>query len=190
MDLTDFQMYVLTFLTGEERRQQKNGEVFGRYVGDIGYTSRFRFPTTINELTTSTYPELIPGSINDPDNIIESIEKDVDGLLEKGLLRYEYDPSSPSFTGKQYAGFYVTPKGKAFVSKLFSQLPSLVNDKNKYEDAISKVETGSEAKTYFRKLRDKFVERTQDEIIELIFSSAKVFAPAGVAIILKLVGVT
>jgi hypothetical protein len=56
--------------------------------------------------------------------------------------------------------FYVTPKGKAFVSKFFSQLSSLVNDKNKYEDAISNIETGSEAKTYFRNLTDKFVERT------------------------------
>lgn len=81
-------------------------------------------------------------------------------------------------------------KGKAFVSKFFLQLPSLVSDKKKYEDAISEVETGSAAKTYFRNLRDKFTERTQDEIIELIFGSAKAYAPAGIAIILKLVGIT
>ena len=29
-------MYVLTYLTWEERRQQKNGQVLGRYIGDIG----------------------------------------------------------------------------------------------------------------------------------------------------------
>ena len=185
----DFQIYVLTYLTGEERRQQKLGTVFGRSDSGVGFTYTYRSATNINELTTSTFPELIPGNTDDPDNIIDSIENDIDGLLEKDL-RYEHDPPSPSFRGKQYAAFYVTPKGKAFVSKFFLQLPSLVSNKKKYENAISEVETGSAAKTYFRNLRDKFTERTQDEIIELIFGSARAYAPAGIAIILKLVGVT
>jgi hypothetical protein len=50
--------------------------VFGRSDSGIGFTYTYRSATNINELTTSTFPELIPGNTNDPDSIIDSIEKD------------------------------------------------------------------------------------------------------------------
>ena len=74
----------------------------GRSDEGVGHTFRYRFATNINELTTSTYPELIPGNIKDPDNIIASIDTDIDGLLEKDFLAYD-DPSRLSFVGKRWS---------------------------------------------------------------------------------------
>jgi len=41
----DFQIYVLTYLTGEERRQQKLGTVFGRSDSGVGFTYTYRSAT-------------------------------------------------------------------------------------------------------------------------------------------------
>ena len=57
-----------------------------------------------------------------------------------------------------------------------------------YESAIDQVNTGSEVKNYLRGLRTKFSDKSQDEIVEIIIPAAK-YAPAGIAMILRLVDI-
>jgi len=169
-------------------RRQREGTAFWKPVPDLGHTFRYRYVTSINELTTLVAPELIPGSQWDPDDIIKEIETAIDVLVKRNLIMYETEPSNITFRGKQYEGFYIVPKGKAFVRKCFLGLENLVSNKVQYESAIDQVNTGSEVKNYLRGLRTKFSDKSQDEIVEIIIPAAK-YAPAGIAMILRLVGI-
>lgn len=110
--------------------------------------------------------------------------------MNKEFLIYENNPSHPNFRGKQYEGFYITPKSKVFVRKCFIGLEKRVANQNSYETAIERVETGSAAKKYLKELRTKLIDKTQDEIVELITTGVKSYAPAGIAMVLQLVGIT
>ncbi|MGC1134817.1 MAG: hypothetical protein WA941_18460 [Nitrososphaeraceae archaeon] len=185
IEFTPFQVYVLAYFTSEELDQQRKGEVLGRKLNGIGYTANYRFATNINELTTIINQDLIPGATNNPDDIIKEIEDEIGELLEKGLLQYEKDTS---FRGKQLHGLYITPKGKAYIRRCFRGLAKIVADKTQYEGAIEQVDTSSTAKQYLKGLREKLVDKSQDEILEAITSGVKMYAPAGIAAVLRLVG--
>jgi hypothetical protein len=51
INLTAFQIFILTDLTVEEMRRQREGTVLGTPLSDLGYTAKYRYATNINELT-------------------------------------------------------------------------------------------------------------------------------------------
>ncbi|MGA9910273.1 MAG: hypothetical protein WBP84_08685 [Nitrososphaeraceae archaeon] len=65
----------------------------------------------------------------------------------------------------------------------------MVADKRQYEMIVQQVETGSTAKKYFRDLWGKLIGKSQDQIIELITSGGKQYAPIGIVIALRLIGI-
>ena len=90
----------MAHLTTEDIRCQYEETAFGRPVSSgLGHTLRYRYATSINELTTIVSPELIPGNEWDADDIIGKIEKEVLALLKRKLIIYENKPSSASFRG-------------------------------------------------------------------------------------------
>lgn len=189
-ELTEFQVFILAHLTTEDMLRQREGTALGRSVPDLGHILTYRYATSISELTTIVSPDLIPGRGWDADEIIAQIESEVLGLLKRKLIIYKNKPSSGGFRGIQYEVFYISPKGKALVRKCFRGLEDLVSNQEQYDTAIDGVETGSEAKNYLRGIRTKLIDKTQDEIVQIIVSGAKRYAPAGIAMILRLVGIT
>lgn len=167
--------------------RQRNDMAFGRKAPDLGFTLRYRFATNINELTTIVNPDLIPEGVIDAEDIIEGIEKQVDELVEKEYLTYEHQPSDPSFRGKLYEAFYIMPKSKIFIRKYFSGLEELVANRDLYEATVEHIKTKPEVKKHLKDLRTKLVNKAQDEIIEILVSSIKKYAPAGIAMIVQLV---
>ena len=186
---TPFQIFVLTYLTSEESKQQKDNKAFGR-PSPVGLTYNYRFTTSINELTTIVLPNLIPGDKLDPSDILTRTVNEVIDLEKQELIKYEHERSHPSFKGEQYEGFYVTPGGKLFVRKCFVGLVSKIEDKIQYERIVEQTEANTIVKKYFKELREKLIDKSQDQVIEIISSGIKEYAVVGISIALRLVGLT
>jgi len=52
-DYNQFQLFILAFLTAEDQRQEENREAFGMPL-------KFRYVTTISELSLKVSPSFIP----------------------------------------------------------------------------------------------------------------------------------
>jgi len=124
---TQYQLFILAYLTEKESEQQVNEKIFGQY--SPGLTARFRFETNISELATLVTPSIIPSDNEGPDVMMSEIEQQVYKLIEDGLVEYEHNVSDLSFRGPQYEDIHITPKGKYFIRKYFVGLSSAVQVK-------------------------------------------------------------
>jgi len=187
LEYTPFQISVLSYLTIEESKQQRDNTVFGNN-SPVGFTYNYRFTTSINELSTIVSPNLIPGDKPDPSDIFTRTINEVIELERKELIKYEHERSHPSFKGEQYEGFYVTTQGKLFVRKCFVGLVPKIEDKIQYERVVEQTEANTEVKKYFKELREKLIDKSQDQVVEMIISGMKEYTVVGISIALRLLG--
>ena len=73
-----------------------------------------------------------------------------------------------------------------FLKNMFTDFPQVVSDKDVYERTIDKVEGSSGIKIWLKGIWVKFKDKSQDEVVELIFEGVKTYGPQLIGVIFRL----
>jgi hypothetical protein len=178
-DYNQFQLFVLSFLTTEEQRQDENKLAFGKPI-DHSLPMKFRYATTVSELSLKIPPTFIPDQKSGRD-ILHIVIKYVDELKEDGLLATD---TQYRYNEPENEQFYVTASGRLLIRRHYQGIISVIENKKRYEQIVDNLDANLQNKKYLKDLRNKLKDKTEDAIISTVLSEA---ITGGVTVLLFLV---
>ncbi len=166
-EYNQFQLFVLAFLTTEEQRQKENKEAYGR-PNPNNLPLKFRYPTTITELSKKVPPSYIPG-LGSGQEMLNDVIQLISELKQDGLLAVDTDfrHNEP-----ENEVFYITAGGMLYIRRHYQGLMTLIGNKQEYEKLIDNLQSDSGNKKYLKALRNKLLEKSEDAIISTVLSEA------------------
>jgi hypothetical protein len=157
-----FELAVLSWLVAERYRLASNPITARRLETDIW--SEKRPYVSLEELVYNLPNEVVAGATSQK-QILNLLVK----MRNKGLL------SNDSPYPDQTSRFFITPQGVLVVRQTWQPLVNLINE-NEPEEVATKIE-GKKAtpkiKQFIAELKEKFKDRTQEEVVGAVIDGAK-----------------
>jgi hypothetical protein len=163
---TPLQIFVLSYLDHEEWKQTRKEQIsdMDRKVTHHSYSSIPRRPISISirELIT-----ILPTSVIPEMPKAEEVYNQLNLLAEDGLLEPEgrYDLESFSFS--------ITGDGMLVIKQYLGDLSRAIKDRRVTDKDVEHAEGGIEVKKYFKELLSKILDKSQDEIVNTLFSAIR-----------------
>jgi hypothetical protein len=110
----------------------------------------------------------LPYSINSETLTAEQVCNQMESLEKRRLLEQVFKIKTGEF-----AAFTITADGMLVVNRILGKLSRQIEDKKVTEQDIDHAEGDSGAKEYLKGMRNNFVGKSQNEILEMLFSDTR-----------------
>lgn len=180
--LTQFQLFTLTYLASEERKKAEKEQLIDDYSfvhhSESGVLPR-PVKVTIDELANMLPPSMIPEGFS-----IDKAHSELQELCSLGFLNVDH--LRARFL-HEHAGYYITTNGKFKINKYFATLVEAPKDRKIYEHVIEQEETSQQLKDKFKAMWPKIKDKSRDEAVNIVFSLIKQYGAIGISVLIHLI---
>jgi hypothetical protein len=164
---TTMQVFALSYLYTEESKQRQKE----------GFLDSQRLRTHSSHSSVLTRPISVPlrnlCNIIPPSMILQGLTaeralNELMVLVQHGYLEQEFRNRPP-----EYASFSITSNGMLLIKQYLAGLSNAIKDEQITEQHIERAQGDNVIKQYFKELMSKVKDRTQDEIVDALFSAIK-----------------
>jgi hypothetical protein len=176
--LSPVQIFALAYLYHEESKQREKEEMFDTMRDRTHHSQSGVLPRPVSVMVRDLC-NTIPYPIN-PETLTDvEVHNQMQSPVERELLEQEHR----THTG-EYAAFSITANGMLVINRVLGRLSQDIQDKKITKKDIDRVEGDSRAKKYLKDLWHKLVDKSQNEIVEMLFSAIRT---QGVPLVLLLI---
>lgn len=177
---TDLQKFVLAHLWQEEMKKYETEE------GLRQHPQYYSSPTNKIKINIDQLTKIIPVSLIYESPKVIDVYNQLQQLNADNLLRTEGRFKRENESLFERVLYSITPNGVLFIRKELTPDTSIVADRTKYEAIINKLQVSSQIKVYFKGLRSKLTDKSQDEIADTILLGLKQYGSSAILIGLRL----
>ena len=180
--LSPVQIFALATLYYQESKQREKEEMLDRHRDTTLPPQSDVLPNPASIMERDLCNKL-PYSINSETLTSEQVCNQMESLLERGLLEQVFKIKTGEF-----ATFTITADGMLVVNRILGKLSQQIEDKKVTEQDIDRAEGDSGAKEYLKGMWNKFVDKSQNEILEMLFSGIRTQGLPFVLLLINLSG--
>ena len=125
---------------------------------------------------------ILPFSTASETSSPEVVREQLGALVKRGFLKPELKRQNGEYT----TFFSITLGGTLFVKSYISKLSSAIEDKKINDQDIDSAEGNNEIKKYFKETWRKIKDKSQDEIVDTLFSAARTYGPPLISLLTNL----
>ncbi|MDQ4101539.1 MAG: hypothetical protein M3115_05070 [Thermoproteota archaeon] len=161
------QIFALATLYYEESKQREREEMLERQRDRTQPPQSDVLPNPVSVMVRDLCSK-IPYSINSETLTAEQVCNQMESLVERGLLEQVFKLKTGEF-----ATFTITADGMLVINRILGKLSQQIEDKKITEQDIDRAEADSGAKEYLKGMWNNFVDKSQNEILEMLFSAIR-----------------
>ncbi|MFL6494739.1 MAG: hypothetical protein ACJ70N_08030 [Nitrososphaera sp.] len=176
--LSPVQIFALATLYYEESKQREKEEMLDRQRDRTQPPQSDVLPQPVSIMVRDLCNKL-PYSITSETATAEQVGKQMESLVERGFLEQVFKIKTGEF-----ATFTITADGMLVINRILGKLSQKIEDKKITEQDIDSAEGDSGAKEHLKGLLNKLVDKSQNEIVETLFSAIQT---QGMPIVLLLI---
>ena len=176
--LSPVQIFALATLYYEESKQREKEEMLDRQGSITHHSQSSVLPQPVSIMVRDVCNKL-PYPINSETLTAEQVCNQMESLVERGLLEQVFKIRTGEF-----ATFTITADGMLVINRILGKLSQQIEDKKVTDQDIDRAEGDSRAKEYLKGLWSKLVDKSQNEIVETLFSAIQT---QGVPLVLLLI---
>ena len=165
--LSPVQIFALATLYYEESKQREKEEMLDRQRDRTQPPQSDVLPHPVSIMVRDLCNKL-PYSINSETLTAEQVCNQMESLVERGLLEQVFKIKTGEF-----ATFTITADGMLVINRILGKLSQQIEDKKVKEQDIDRAEGDSGAKEYLKGMWNNFVDKSQNEILEMLFSAIR-----------------
>src|SRR5919106_4501999 len=163
--LSPVQIFALATLYYEESKQREKEEMLDRQGSITHHSQSSILPQPVSIMVRDLCNKL-PYPINSETLTAEQVCNQMESLVERRLLEQVFKIKTGEFTT-----FTITADGMLVINRILGKLSQQIEDKKVTEQDIDRAEGDSGAKEYLKGLWSKLVDKSQNEIVETLFSA-------------------
>jgi hypothetical protein len=180
--LSPVQIFALATLYYEESKQREKEEMLDRQRDTTLPPQSDVLPNPVSVMVRDLCNKL-PYSINSETLTAEQVCNEMESLVERGLLEQVFKLKTGEF-----ATFTITADGMLVINRILGKLSQRIEDKKVTEQDIDRAEEDSGAKEYLKGMWNNFVGKSQNEILEMLFSAIRTQGLPFVLLLINLSG--
>jgi hypothetical protein len=165
--LSPLQIFALATLYYQESKQREKEEMLDRQRDTTLPPQSDVLPNPVSIMVRDLCIKL-PYSINSETLTAEQVCNQMGSLVEQGLLEQVFKIKTGEF-----ATFTITADGMLVINRILGKLSRQIEDKKVTEQDIDRAEEDSGAKEYLKGMWNNFVDKSQNEILEMLFSAVR-----------------
>ena len=165
--LSPLQSFALATLYYQESKQREKEEMLNRQRDTTLPPQSDVLPNPVTMMVRDLCNKL-PYSINSETLTAEQVRNQMQSLVERGLLEQVFKIKTGEF-----ATFTITADGMLVINRILGKLSQQIEDKKVTEQDIDRAEGDSGAKEYLKGMWNNFVDKSQNEILEMLFSAIR-----------------
>ncbi len=165
--LSPLQIFALATLYYQESKQREKEEMLDRQRDTTLPPQSDVLPNPVSIMVRDLCNKL-PYSINSETLTAEQVCNQMQSLVERGLLEQVFKIKTGEF-----ATFTITADGMLVINRILGKLSQQIEDKKVTEQDIDRAEGDSGAKEYLKGTWNNFVDKSQNEILEMLFSAIR-----------------
>ena len=165
--LSPLQIFALATLYYQESKQREKDEILDRQRDTTQPPQSDVLPHPVSIMVRDLCNKL-PYSINSETLTAEQVCNQMQSLVEHGLLEQVFKIKTGEF-----ATFTITADGMLVVNRILGKLSQQIEDKKVTEQDIDRAEGDSGAKDHLKGMWNNFVDKSQNEILEMLFSAIR-----------------
>ncbi len=181
-ELSPVQIFALATLYYQESKQREKEEILDRQRDTTLPPQSDVLPNPVSIMVRDLCNKL-PYSINSETLTAEQVCNQMGSLVERGLLEQVFKIKTGEF-----ATFTITADGMLVVNRILGKLSQQIEDKKVTEQDIDRAEGDSGAKEYLKGMWNNFVDKSQNEILEMLFSAIRTQGLPFVLLLINLSG--
>ena len=166
-ELSPVQIFALATLYYQESKQREKEEMLDRQRDTTLPPQSDVLPNPISIMVRDLCNKL-PYSINSETLTAEQVCNQMQSLVERGLLEQVFKIKTGEF-----ATFTITADGMLVINRILGKLSQQIEDKKVTEQDIDRAEGDSGAKEHLKGMWNNFVDKSQNEILEMLFSAIR-----------------
>ena len=165
--ITPVQVFALSYLYTEELKRRQKEEFLDsqRLRTHSSHSSVLTRPISV---TLRNLCNIIPSSMISQSLTAEQVFNELMVLVQQGYLEQEFR-NRPA----EYASFSITSDGMLLIKQYLTGLSSAIKEGQIKEQDIERAQGDNVIKKYFKELLSKVKDRSQDEIVDALFSAIK-----------------
>jgi hypothetical protein len=165
--LSSLQIFALATLYYQESKQREKEEMLDRQRDTTLPPQSDVLPNPVSIMVRDLCNKL-PYSINSETLTPEQVCNQMQSLVEGGLLEQVFKIKTGEF-----ATFTITADGMLVINRILGKFSQQIEDKKVTEQDIDRAEGDSGAKEYLKGMWNNFVDKSQNEILEMLFSAIR-----------------
>ena len=165
--LSPLQIFALATLYYQESKQREKEEMLDRQRDTTLPPQSDVLPNPVSIMVRDLCNKL-PYSINSETLTAEQVCNQMQSLVERGLLEQVFKIKTGEF-----ATFTITADGMLVMNRILGKLSQQIEDKKVTERDIDRAEGDSGTKEYLKGTWNNFVDKSQNEILEMLFSAIR-----------------
>lgn len=164
---TPVQVFALSYLYTEELKQRQKEEFLDsqRLRTHSSHSSVLSRPISV---TLRNLCNIIPSSMISQTLTAQQVFDELMELVQHGYLEQEFRNRPP-----EYTSFSITSDGMILLKQYLAELSTAIKDKQITDHVIERAQGDNVIKKYFKELLSKVKDRSQDEIVDALFSAIK-----------------
>ena len=180
--LSPLHIFALATLYYQESKQREKEEMLDRQRDTTLPPQSDVLPNPVSIMVRDLCNKL-PYSINSETLTAEQVCNQMQSLVERGLLEQVFKIKTGEF-----ATFTITADGMLVINRIFGKLSQKIEDKKVTEQDIDRAEGDSGAKEHLKGMWNNFVDKSQNEILEMLFSAIRTQGLPFVLLLINLSG--
>ena len=180
--LSPVQIFALATLYYEESKQREKEEMLDRQRDRTQPPQSDVLPHPVSIMVRDLCNKL-PYSINSETLTAEQVCNQMESLVERGLLEQVFKIKTGEF-----ATFTITADGMLVINRILGKLSQQIEDKKVMDQDIDRAEGDSGAKEYLKGMWNNFVDKSQNEVLEMLFSAIRTRGLPFVLLLINLSG--
>ena len=180
--LSPVQIFALVTPYYQESKQREKEEMLDRQRDTTLPPQSDVLPNPVSIMVRDLCNKL-PYSINSETLTAEQVCNQMESLVERRMLEQVFKIKTGEF-----ATFTITADGMLVVNRILGKLSQQIEDKKVTEQDIDRAEGDSEAKEYLKGMWNNFVDKSQNEILEMLFSAIRTEGLSFVLLLINLSG--
>jgi hypothetical protein len=181
-ELSPVQVFALATLYYEESKQREKEEILDRQRDTTHTPQSDVLPHPFSIMVRDLCNKL-PYSINSETLTAEQVYNQMEYLVQRGLLEQVFKIKTGEF-----ATFTITADGMLVINRILGKLSQQIEDMKVTEQDIDRVEGDSGAKEYLKGMSNNFIGKSQNEILEMLFSAIRTQGLPFVLLLINLSG--
>jgi hypothetical protein len=165
--LSPLQIFALATLYYQESKQREKEEMLDRQRDTTLPPQSDVLPNPVSIMVRDLCNKL-PYSINSETLTAEQVCNQMQSLVERRLLEQVFKIKTGEF-----ATFTITADGMLVINRILGKFSQQIEDKKVTEQDIDRAEGDSGTKEYLKGMWNNFVDKSQNEILEMLFSAIR-----------------
>ena len=166
-ELSPVQIFALATLYYQESKQREKEEMLDRQRDTTLPPQSDVLPNPVSIMVRDLCNKL-PYSINSETLTAEQVCNQMGSLVERGLLEQVFKIKTGEF-----ATFTITADGMLVINRILGKLSQQIEDKKVMEQDIDRAGGDSGAKDHLKGMWNNFVDKSHNEILEMLFSAIR-----------------